>query len=80
MSFAQWMSEQDGRHAEPAEPPLAVRLEARGLDLLMDGTINGRCCVCERRISLTMLGLTTEECLEAGGWDLHCGGSLRCCP
>jgi hypothetical protein len=83
LDFDRWFQQQ-GRAAPPAPEPesesLADQLEALGLDLHKDGSVWGRCCICDGGIRLTDY-MSAEECLrDVDPENQYCGGSPRCCP
>jgi hypothetical protein len=80
LDFERWFQRQG--QASPSLPAedLADQLDAIGLDLHVDGSVWGDCCICKSRICLTDY-MTAEECVrDADPHDLYCWGSPRCCP
>jgi hypothetical protein len=81
LDFERWFQQQ-GRPAAtaPAAASLASQLEAIGLDLHVDGSVWGKCCICGGSICMTDY-MTAEECLrDVDPANQYCGSSPRCCP
>lgn len=81
--FGRWFKEQAlplPAAGGPKEPTIEDQIEALGLDLMVDESVWGECCCCGKRMCLTDFLTKEEIARDIDPFNLHCGGSPRCCP